>query len=198
MPRVFPAAPMLTPQQSRFTLFGEPLEDRYLLSANSPFSFAIQTVQTFNERACFAQVVAPSVPQSVPGVPFAEVAADGARPPAASAAYADPTGLPLTTKPAEPGNYPASPADNVGDGQMALLIAVQPDDSVDPFLDCPGLDGAFCLPSEIDFGLDIDLLDILIFGSKETSAASWRDSSFGGGARTEIGSLTPRFGNAVR
>ena len=142
------AAPMFPQQQSRFVLFGETLEDRCLLSVNSPLDVAIQSVALPNEQGYFSPMVEPSSNQSQQGVLVSDVLANGASSQLAG---------PFTMQPADASDT----SDNDG---LVPLIAVPPDDSIGPFVECPGLDEDFCLPREINYEFDIDLLNELLFG----------------------------------
>jgi hypothetical protein len=157
---------MFSHQQPHFTLFGEALEERCLLSVNSPLYFAIQSVEL--PQACYSQLVEPSIQQSPQRVFGGDLLVNSAGPqPLTDAPLTDAL---LTVQPADTG----AAADGV---QLVALIAVPPDDSIGPFVECPGLDPDFCLPREIDFDFDIDILDRLIFGS-QTTAETTIDTSF--------------------
>lgn len=174
----FHVAPMFSRHQSHLTLFGEALEDRCLLSANPPVNFAIQKVEILDERVDSSQFVEPGNRQSQQDVLITEVFVAGAGRQLTQGDKMGPTSLSVSTDPGSTDdNLDDNFGDNFGDDKIVPLIAIQPDDSIDPFVNCPGLDKEFCLPREIDFDFEIDFLDVLIFGTR-TSAATWMDNSF--------------------
>jgi hypothetical protein len=52
---------------------------------------------------------------------------------------------------------PVTDAVTTTDVFAPLPVAVPPDESVDPFVDCPGLDEEFCLPDKIELETNIDV-----------------------------------------
>ena len=141
---------ILTRQRSRFSLSGEALEDRCQLSA-----LPLVTLETA-ELCGWSQIITASAAREPQSPLASEVLAN-----------AGSTQLVLLDSVSLDGDITAGSAAEVAEAWNDVptqpLIAVQPDEGVDPFVDCPGLDERFCLPSDVDFGFDIDILDGLIF-----------------------------------
>lgn len=139
------AALMSSARLFRAGLHVESLEDRRLLSASQypdpAESLFVKGEATGDTLDHFSHLVGSAFAPSTAGVSLAMVSARKiaeVAPTESSSRAADPLKTEAST--------------------VSHLLAVPPDESVDPFVDCAALDEDFCLPTEIDLDFEIDTL----------------------------------------
>ena len=143
-------------------LVGEALENRRQLSTNALLHAVAQSVGVPDEHRV-SHLVAPSS-QQAPSQFTSEIVVES---PIISQVV---TPLDASVSVESDSNSPESIAAHCClDGpQFELVVAVLPDEDVDPLVDVPGLDETFLLPDVIDFDFEIDFLDGLIFDTRIT------------------------------
>ena len=81
---------------------------------------------------------------------------------------------------------------------VAPFPAIPIDDSVDPFVNGPGLENGFCLPGDSDRNGHVGFLDFLLLNNRfGIDGATWEDGDFDGDGRVTFGDfliLSSNFG----
>ena len=151
--------------QFRGGLCFEPLEARRLLSVSQPVDLAtslVAEVETGDDTPVhFSLLAGPIVGSPTEGVSVEMVGARHLKPDLATDGTSSPATDAVTTEEI----FAPQP------------VAVPPDESVDPFVDCPGLDEDFCLPHEIDLNPKIDTLTVTkdVSSNNGLQNLAWRE-----------------------